>query len=272
MEATHEMIFDRLVYSCAFEKHRGYEEYIPEHFLGMQLSGQTQVFYQGRLIEIPEGAIVLVRRNQLIRTIKIPAESNGYKFVSISLDREILQKFAMENKIFMAHHYEGDQRLFFESDDFLHSYFLSLTPYINKTREATPRLAELKVREAIELLLQAKPDFAKILFDFSEPYKVDLRAFMDNHYMFNVPVTSFAKLTGRSLSSFKRDFYREFSISPKQWLLDKRLEESYYLIKYERKRPVDFYLDLGFENISHFYHTFKRKFGFTTSEVGWTTS
>lgn len=267
MERHLEIIFDRLVYSCAFEKHRGYEEFIPEHILGFQLSGETHTFHAAGNTIIPENAIVLVRKNQLIRTIKYPSKLGKYQFLTITLDKETLRQYALENKIIVEKRYEGKQKLFFEPDDFLKSYFISLTPYINKKKEATPRLADLKIREAIELILQSNPDFKNILFDFSEPYKMDLEEFMNQNYMFNVSVESFARLTGRSLSGFKRDFTKVFGTTPKQWLREKRLDEAHYLIKHKQQKPADFYLDLGFENLSHFYFSFKQKFGLTTSEV-----
>lgn len=267
MEEKREVIFDKLVYSCSLEKHRGYEEFIPDHFLGFQLSGETHAFLPNGKTVITENNVVFVKKNQLIRTIKYPAREGKYQFIAITLNKETLQKYAIENRIQIDDNYKGGQKLFFEPDDFLKSYFLSLSPYINKKKEATPKLADLKIREAIELLLQSNADFKNILFDFSEPYKIDLKAFMNQNYMFNVPVTTFAKLTGRSVSGFKRDFSKTFDATPQKWLLKKRLDEAYYLIKQGKEKPVDIYLDLGFENLSHFYASFKRKFGKTTSEI-----
>ncbi|MGE8378146.1 MAG: helix-turn-helix domain-containing protein, partial [Sphingobacterium sp.] len=259
--------FDRLVYSCQFRQHRGYEEFMPEHLLGFQLSGETHAVYPGGNVIIPENSIVLIKRNQLIRTTKYPAKDGQYKFISITLDQEVLQQYARENKIEIDTKYNGNQRMFFEPDDFLKSYFSSLAPYVNKKKEATPKLADLKIREAIELLLQCNTDFKQILFDFSSPHKIDLEDYMKQNYMFNVPLESFATLTGRSLSSFKRDFARIFGTSPQQWLLQRRLEEAHYLIKYLKQKPTKFYMDLGFENLSHFYVSFKKKYGVTTTEV-----
>jgi len=267
MEATTEILFDRLVYSCAFEKYRGLEQFIPEHFIGFQIAGETHAFHSRGNAVISENNVLLVRRNQLIRTVKYPSKEGKYQFLSIILDQATLQQYALENKIVVDKPYDGDQKLFFEPDDFLKKYFVSLIPYIDKTKAATPKLADLKIREAIELLLQWNPDFKNLLFDFSAPYKIDLEEFMRQNYMFNVPVISFAKLTGRSLSAFKRDFTRIFKTTPKQWLRDKRLEEAYYLIKHKKEKPAEIYLDLGFENLSHFYYSFKQKFGVTSSEV-----
>jgi AraC-like DNA-binding protein len=267
MEKTSEIIFDKLVYSCAFESYKGHEEFIPDHFLGFQLSGETHAFHEQGKTVIKENTVVLVRKNQLIRTMKYPSKNERYQFLSITLDNETLRQYAAENKIGTDGPFPDDRRLFFEPDDFFKSYFTSLIPYVYQTKEVPPRLAALKVKEAIELLLQSNPDLKNLLFDFSEPHKIDLKEFMNKNFMFNVPIESFARLTGRSLSGFKRDFDKVFHMSPKQWLKERRLKEAYYLIKNKGKKPSDIYLDLGFENLSHFYFSFRKKFGITTSEV-----
>lgn len=266
MGGKSEIIFDKLVYSCAFEKYRGDEEFILEHFLGFQLSGETHAFYADGNTVISENQIILVRKNQLIRTVKYPGKSGKYQFILILLDNETLRQYALEHKITLENT-NSKQKLFFEPNEFLNAYFLSLSPYINKTKEATPKLANLKIREAIELILQSNPDLKNVLFDFSEPYKIDLEEFMNQNYMFNVSVEAFARLTGRSVSGFKRDFAKIFNTTPKQWLRERRLDEAMYRIKHKKEKPADFYLDLGFENLSHFYYTFKQKFGFTTTEI-----
>ncbi|WP_300691232.1 AraC family transcriptional regulator [Chryseobacterium sp.] len=267
MEKTSEIIFDKLAYSCSFESYRGHEEFIPDHFLGFQISGETHAFHEQGKTVIKENTVVLVRKNQLIRTIKHPSKTQKYQFVSITLDDETLRRYAAENKIGIATPFPDYKRLFFEPDEFFKSYFASLVPYINKTESIPPRLAVLKVKEAIELLLLSNPDLKNLLFDFSQAHKIDIEEFMNKNFMFNVSVDTFARLTGRSLSGFKRDFDKSFQKSPKQWLKEKRLKEAYYLIKNKDKKPSDIYLDLGFENLSHFYSSFKKQFGVTTTEV-----
>ncbi|SHF76958.1 helix-turn-helix domain-containing protein [Chryseobacterium vrystaatense] len=268
MERTSQIIFDKLVYSCAFETYRGDEEFIPDYFLGFQLSGETHAFHDKGKTVIKENTVILVRKNQLIRTVKHPSKGNKYQFISITLDQETLRQYSAENKITADEKFaDTEQKLFFESDEFFSGYFVSLLPYINKTKAATSRLIVLKTKEAIELILQSNPDFKNLLFDFSEPYKIDIREFMNKNFMFNVPVETFARLTGRSLSGFKRDFSKAFNKTPKLWLKEKRLDEAYYLIRHKNKKPSDIYLELGFENLSHFYYSFKQKFGMTTGEI-----
>ena len=89
----------------------------------------------------------------------------------------------------------------------------------------------LKVKEAVYLLLNTMPELRELLFDFSEPHKIDLEEFMLTNFHYNVPVEKFARLTGRSLASFKRDFQKIFGKAPRQWLLEKRLAEARHLIE-----------------------------------------
>jgi AraC-like DNA-binding protein len=128
-------------------------------------------------------------------------------------------------------------------------------------------LADLKTKEAVELLVRLNPDLKDFLFDFSEPYKIDLEAYMNKHYMFNVPTAQFAQLTGRSLASFKRDFEKVFQTSPGQWLQQKRLSEAHYLISQKGRKPSEVYLDVGFENLSHFSYSFKKAYGVAPSMI-----
>jgi AraC-like DNA-binding protein len=89
---------------------------------------------------------------------------------------------------------------------------------------------------------------------------------MLRNFQFNVPVEKFAQLTGRSLAGFKRDFQKTFGLPPRQWLQHKRLTEAKHLIESKNSRPSAIYLDLGFESLSHFSHSFKKKFGRAPTE------
>ncbi|RYZ36721.1 MAG: AraC family transcriptional regulator, partial [Sphingobacteriales bacterium] len=116
------------------------------------------------------------------------------------------------------------------------------------------------------LLLHAMPGLSAMLFDFAPAHKIDLEKFMRSNYHFNVPVERFATLTGRSLAGFKRDFQKTFGMPPRQWLQEQRLQEARHLIEHQHKKPSAFYLDLGFETLSHFSFAFRKKFGKAPSE------
>lgn len=90
---------------------------------------------------------------------------------------------------------------------------------------------------------------------------------MQKNYKFNVNLERFAFLTGRSLSAFKRDFKKIFNETPNRWLIKRRLQEALFLIKEKKQRPTDIYIDLGFEDLSHFSFAFKKEFGISASSL-----
>ncbi|MEO8414595.1 MAG: SDR family NAD(P)-dependent oxidoreductase [Ginsengibacter sp.] len=128
---------------------------------------------------------------------------------------------------------------------------------------------KLKELEAFGIkTLTIRPGLKNLLFDFSEPHKIDPEAFMNRNFTYNVPLSNFAKLSGRSLAGFKRDFEKIFNTSPGNWLQQRRLKkEAYFLIREKGKKPSDIYLDVGFENLSHFPYAFKNAYGLAPSIV-----
>ncbi|WP_186774398.1 helix-turn-helix domain-containing protein [Chitinophaga pinensis] len=125
----------------------------------------------------------------------------------------------------------------------------------------------MKQQEALLLLLHLYPAFRNILFDFSLPVKTDLEQYMEENFHFNVPLEKFAFLSGRSLSSFKRDFHEIFGETPSRWLLKRRLDAAYQLISRQGRSASEIYLDLGFQDLSHFSFSFKKRFGTSPSQV-----
>jgi len=265
VEDKSHIILNNLLYSCVDQKQRGNEQFVHEHALGYIISGESHLITNEGLKVFKAGTMGLIRRNQLIKSIKVPPSGGEFKSVNIFLDQAFLRKYSAENKLSKVEKYTGDPMLLLPPDPFLEGYFDSLLPYFKHQSQPQNTLAELKTREAVELLSRLSPDYFEFLFDFSEPYKIDLEAYMNRHYMFNVPTAQFARLTGRSLASFKRDFEKVFGMPPGQWLQQKRLSEAYYQIREKGRKPSEVYLDVGFENLSHFSYTFKKSYGVAPS-------
>jgi AraC-like DNA-binding protein len=80
--------------------------------------------------------------------------------------------------------------------------------------------------------------------------------------MFNLPMKKFGYLTGRSLTTFKKDFKNAFNTTFQKWVTRKRLELAHYQIFEQKKKPSDVYFEVGFENLSHFSFAFKKQFGY----------
>jgi AraC-like DNA-binding protein len=74
-------------------------------------------------------------------------------------------------------------------------------------------------------------------------------------------------LTGRSVASFKRDFEKLFQQSPSRWLVKRRLQEAFFLLKERGLLPSDVYLEVGFEDLSLCSFAFKKTYGQAPSRL-----
>jgi AraC-like DNA-binding protein len=257
----------QILYSCYHTRSREGEQFIPEHIFSYQIAGTLTMNDGNKEYIFNEGDFRFCKRNHLIKFSKQPPESGEFKSISVYLDQETLRNVSLEYDYKAEKHQEGDSVLQLKPARLYESYMNSLMPYDQLRQPANANLQSLKLREAILILLQTNPELKTVLFDFSEPGKIDLEGFMNKNFHFNVELKRFAYLTGRSLATFKRDFEKIFHNSPSRWLLQKRLQEAHYLIKEKGKAPSDVYLDLGFEDLSHFSFAFKKMYGSSPSRI-----
>jgi len=243
--------------------------FLAHNTLVMLVSGQFSLETSSQKVSMKAGEMLLIGKNQLAQLTKIPMSPHeSYETIIISLQEDLLRKIALEEQMEVSDKYAGPSNILIPSNDFLKGYFQSVLPYGRSSSERlNPDLGLLKVKEGVQLLLHAMPELKSFLFDFSDPYKIDLKKFMLTNYHFNVPIEKFAQLTGRSLAAFKRDFKMAFGTSPRHWLQEKRLAEARHLIEKHNKKASAIYLDLGFESLSHFSHSFKKKFGKAPREL-----
>ncbi len=73
-------------------------------------------------------------------------------------------------------------------------------------------------------------------------------------------IEDFAKLYGKSLSAFKRDFKSSFDTTPSDWLMNKRLEYSKALLFSTDLQVNEIAYESGFKNNSHFIRSFNKKY------------
>jgi AraC-like DNA-binding protein len=251
-----------LFYSCYSAASRVQEQFVHDHALTFILDGNLDFYLGTRHVTYRQGDIVLVRRNQLAKATKLPPAGGAFRSVSLHLYQDLLRKFSIEDGLQASASWQGESILPLKPDAFSKSFLDSIIPYMSMDEGACDNaLIQLKAKEAVFLILRLHPAAKDLLFDFSEPGKIDLEEFMSQHFAFNVEMKRFAYLTGRSLATFKRDFEKIFHTSPGKWLQQKRLAQAYYLIKEKGRKPSDVYLEVGFEDLSHFSFAFKKKFG-----------
>lgn len=246
-------------------------EISPDHLIFdhtfMYVIKGTVYLYDGSVTEtFRSGNYGLARKNRLAR-FKKEKEGDELEKVFVFFDEEFLKAFQEKHKILHTRFTRQNTFIKLETTDLLPNFINSLLPYYKGGGIIEDRFKEIKREELLLILLQSQPDLAGIFFDYGSPEKLNLEEFMNRNYKFNVSVDRFAYLTGRSISAFKRDFKEIFNETPSRWLVQRRLQEAYFLIGQKGNRPSDIYLDLGFETLSHFSFAFKKQFSMTPTDL-----
>jgi AraC-like DNA-binding protein len=250
-----------ILFSCYSAVSKEGEQFVANHVLSFGLEGSSSLFMNGLHYTSGEGDFRFIKRNQLAKFIKYPSAGGEYKSISVTIDQGTLHALSKEYGIYAEHQFGNEGVVKLEANALLQNFKSSIVPYLNNSGELNSMIISLKVKEAVLILLQTNPELKNTLFDFSDPGKVDLEAYMTANYKYNVSVERFAFLTGRSVATFKRDFKRIFGSTPNRWLQQKRLAEAYYLLHTKKWKTTEVYTEVGFKDISHFSYAFKKAYG-----------
>src|SRR5690606_26786242 len=236
------------------------------HMLVWFIAGETKIIQADRSYVFKAGDIFLIPRNLLATIIHYPVDGLPNKSVVMHLTTERLRTFY--NQMPLSSSMVSDLNLrSFGTHPLLGSCLASLIPYFDVVQPFPDQIANLKITEAITILRTIDITIDAVLGNFEEPHKIPLADFMEKNFMFNMPLETFGYLTGRSLTTFKRDFSKIYHTTPQRWLTTKRLELAHYQLTENNRKPVDIYLETGFENLSHFSFAFKKHFGYAPTAL-----
>lgn len=242
------------------------------HFMIYIFSGELAIKEMGRDEEtiVSSGECVFVRRDHKLLLTKRPSATEQYKGVTMAFERNFLRNYYQTidpNSIPVDTEPIDASVVRLPSLPHIESIFISMLPYFNSKTEPLEEILKLKQQEAILTLLDINKCFYPTLFDFTEPWKIDILDFLNENYMYEFSLVEIASYTGRSLATFKRDFKKISSLSPQRWLMHKRLEVAKEKLTNEGKRIAEVYAEVGFKNRSHFATAFRKQYGYPPTMV-----
>lgn len=236
------------------------------HILVWFIAGETVIIRGEETYTFGPGDVFLIPRNYIATFLNYSKDGHNHKSVTMHLTPDKLKEFYTTYPVVVPPQ-PPDKIVRFGKHPLLESCLASLMHYFDVREPFPENIASLKITEAISLLRMVDPSIDGVLANFEEPGKIDLADFMEKNFATNLPMERFGYLTGRSLSTFHRDFKKAFHTTPQRWLTEKRLVLAHYLLKEKRKKPSDVYLEAGFENLSHFSFAFKKYFGYSPAEL-----
>ncbi|MGW9686645.1 helix-turn-helix domain-containing protein [Flagellimonas sp. 2504JD1-5] len=181
------------------------------------------------------------------------------------MNDEFIRNFTLQNHIqSRASEDEATKDGIFKikTNDSFQILMQSILQYLTTNESIPPELVELKFKELIYNITLNKNNstFKNLLFEISNQSKANIEQVMNSNFQYDLPIDAFAKLSGRSLSSFKRDFKKCFGTTPSKWLINRRLSYGKMLLTSTQMNINEVCHDSGFKNTSHFIKAFKKKY------------
>lgn len=266
-------IFDcsNVLIASYFTDDRGCAHENREHTLIYLCSGKLEIEERGRKTLLHPGDCAFMRRDNRMWLQKYAEKDFPYRSVVLkftkpflrefyqTLDKQDIPKDSKREKISL--------RVLPNNRPDIRSLFESVIPYFDSGVKPSDDVLKLKMIEGAYILLNTDRNLYASLFDFIDPWKIDILDYLNENYMYDLSMEEIARYTGRSLATFKRDFAKINELTPQKWIIRRRLEAAHELIKKGNKKVSDICFDVGFKNLSHFSKIYKETYGYAPSMI-----
>lgn len=244
-----------------------FDVFLTHNALVYILSGIKQIKVAHAGYEIHPGELFLIPRGEYVMSEYLAGE-NGFRSVMLFFTRKAAQEIL--EQIGEDLHVPGRGRnnnavKIISPDKNIEKLYLSLEAYSKGDSPYMCELVKLKFAELIYLLLDSpyRQLILTFLIDAARSESPSLSSVLNSHLYSSVTLDELAMLSGRSLSSFKREFVLQYGEPPRTWIRKKKLERAAFMLETTDKSVEEVAEISGFVSTPHFIRLFKEHYELT---------
>ena len=265
--------------------------FLEQHLLYVVLGGSVKLTCGRQTWTVRKNEMILLRRAQSVSYEKQGSEETGlFESQLFAINDELLKDFLTSQQVQIPTMKEEYGTQVSPMSERLVAYCWSLSPYFNdpsqvnrrsseshhasmngrvvtEEGEANPGLLRLKVMELLYNVMDCSKNIFRQMLQLRQPVKTDIHRVVEENYTSPISLDELAYLSGRSLSSFKREFQDIYGAPPARWIREKRLSKAHEMLRSSSLSVADVAYSLGFENPTHFSRIFKQQYGYAPSRL-----
>lgn len=248
-------------YKCPINAEK-FQLWFESHLILFVINGKKDWITPEKTHKIKAGDALFVRKG--VYTTKQYFEEE-YCVLLFFLSDAFIKQFMFDHDLFSKKTSvisNNDPIFEINTNDSFQSLIQSIFHYFKRSENIPQSLVELKFKELL-FNIALDPKNRKLLEFFNsvnQSTRVNIEEVMLKNFQYDLKLEEFAKLCGRSLSTFKRDFKNRFQTTPSKWLQKKRLEYSKTLLVGSDLSVNEVCYESGFKNPSHFVRVFKDRY------------
>jgi AraC-like DNA-binding protein len=254
--------------SCIYSDVKADNMYLQDHVILFVQEGIYKVRFGNQEYVVRKNEMVLLQKAIVIEYEKCGEPDSGVlDYMMFFLKDELLNEFIKMSNLKHSYPAALVPVTVNPVNDRLQSYIASLKPYFKEPEKIEDELVKLKLLELLFDILNADE---KILYQFLQLRRKEPSSIVEvveKNLMNPVSLNDLAYLSGKSLSTFKREFQAIYNEPTFQWIRNRRLEKAKELLIHSGLSVTDVCFATGFENVTHFSKVFKKKYGVPPSEV-----
>lgn len=266
LQINGQVVFERLTIEPPF-KHKAI---FPNEACLLYLSkGSLELESINGIHSMQSGETLLLKCGIYLAEILQQADQTHATVVAIHLPKDLLKKLIQQDDQLTIKTVSATSIISpATSSRVLAAFIQSLVIYFESPELTNDAILTGKIRELVLLLVQT--NYAKSINDLIDqlfsPQLASFRETIEAHIFSRASINDLARLTGMSLSSFKRHFEKIYQDSPAQYIQSKKIQEACNLLLRSSLSIREIAYRTGFQDPSHFTKVFRKWAGHSPME------
>ncbi|NIJ46648.1 AraC-like DNA-binding protein [Wenyingzhuangia heitensis] len=230
------------------------------------IEGNKEVIFDNSDLSIDNRKFLIMKSGHCLMTEKL-SEIKNYRSILLFFSNETLSKFIQKFELNNIEQNEYKSVYSFEYDNFIKRFVDSLIDISKLSKTVQKKIIEVKFEEIMLYLIELYG--THILYSLTsnnDNLTQNFTRTVESNQLKKLTLKELAFLCNMSVSTFKREFEKNYSESPIKWFQNKRLEHAYYLLNQKNKKSSEIYFEVGYENLSSFIQAYKSKYNKTPKQ------
>ncbi|MGG7619002.1 helix-turn-helix transcriptional regulator [Bacillus coreaensis] len=256
-----------VIESCLPTKKTEGRMFLEDHMLLFVLKGRYLLKFGNQSYLVKDREMLLIHKSIVVSYEKFGDERSVdlLDYMMFFLKDELLNEFIKMTNLQSSFPSTVIPISVYPMNERLTGYIESLKPILKDPNKIQEGLVRLKL---LELLYDVADTDEKFLYQFLHLRHNERKCISQvvEENIFNpVSIGDLAYLSGRSLSTFKREFKEIYNSPPLKWIRYRRLDKARELLSHSPFSITEVCFTTGFENVAHFSRVFKERFGVSPS-------
>lgn len=235
------------------------------------LEGKCVNYTELEDFHLEKGQAVLAKSGNGIFKTLMNHQSPRFKAISIRFHKDVFEKL-----------YVHDSAPFFKRSEtalttnsvmvkpnlLIDQFIKGLVILFENKDQVSERLMILKLKELVTLLLQSHyaPEVRGIMSNLFTEKTFEFQQIINAHIFSPIKISDLAQLTHHSLSSFKKEFKKNYNDTPKKYIIKQRIEKVAQLLSDSNDSISNIAYDCEFKTLAHMSRVFKAQYGVSPSQ------